>query len=328
MPKIVLDAGHYGKYNKGAVAGYYESDMTWKLHNYLKAELKTYGFEVETTRSNKDKDLKVYNRGLMAKGADLFLSLHSNGAAQETPKRVVVIHPVSGKGKDLSKKLGDAVLNTMNLKKDKYWYTEITSRKYSESNPNQDYYGVIRGAVAAGSIGIIIEHSFHSNKEACKWLMVDANLKKLAVAEAKVLADHYGLKKKTTTTADPYYVQVGTFLNKEYADNRYYEVKNAGFKPIMTQSGNTLKILVGPYTSKKAAQNAVPKIEKAGFDTYVTNKIATIVDASAKKTIDELAREVIQGKWGIGTTRKAKLSKAGYDAEAVQTRVNELMRGE
>ena len=45
----------------------------------------------------------------------------------------------------------------------------------------------------------------------------------------------------------------------------------------------------------------------------------------AKKTMDQLAREVIHGKWGAGKTRKEKLTKAGYDYEAVQKRVNELV---
>lgn len=325
MPKIMLDAGHYGKYNKGSVAGYYESDMTWKLHNYLKAELEKYGFEVGVTRTNKDKDLRVYDRGLKAKGYDLFISLHSNAINSKKTKRVVVIHPVSGAGKDISQKLGDAVLKTMNLTKDDYWYTQLMTRSISTSDPNRDYYGVIRGAVAAGTVGIIIEHSFHTNEEACKWLMVDANLKKLAVAEAKVLAEHYGLIKKPATTDDKYYIQVGTFLNKDYADNRYHEVKNAGFKAVMTQSGSMYKVLVGPYASKKTAQTAAKKVAEAKFDTYITNKIGEVVTASVKKTIDELAKEVIQGKWGTGSTRKARLTKAGYDYEAVQTRVNELM---
>lgn len=41
--KVCLDAGHYGKYNRSpAVLSYYESDMTWKLHNYLKKELEAW----------------------------------------------------------------------------------------------------------------------------------------------------------------------------------------------------------------------------------------------------------------------------------------------
>ena len=44
-----------------------------------------------------------------------------------------------------------------------------------------------------------------------------------------------------------------------------------------------------------------------------------------KKTVDELAQEVIDGKWGNGQDRFDRLTRAGYDADAVQDRVNELM---
>ena len=39
----------------------------------------------------------------------------------------------------------------------------------------------------------------------------------------------------------------------------------------------------------------------------------------------EIAKEVIDGKWGNGSERKNKLSKAGYDYNAVQKRVNEII---
>jgi len=47
---------------------------------------------------------------------------------------------------------------------------------------------------------------------------------------------------------------------------------------------------------------------------------------ASSKTVDELAKEVIDGKWGRGETRKKKLTDAGYDYEAVQNRVNEILR--
>ena len=43
------------------------------------------------------------------------------------------------------------------------------------------------------------------------------------------------------------------------------------------------------------------------------------------KTLDELAQEVIAGKWGNGQERKDKLINAGYDYNAVQNKVNELL---
>ena len=44
-----------------------------------------------------------------------------------------------------------------------------------------------------------------------------------------------------------------------------------------------------------------------------------------KKSVDELAQEVINGKWGDGEARKKKLEAAGYDYNAVQNRVNEML---
>ena len=44
-----------------------------------------------------------------------------------------------------------------------------------------------------------------------------------------------------------------------------------------------------------------------------------------KKSIDELAKEVIRGEWGNGRNRREALEKAGYDYNEVQSRVNELM---
>lgn len=44
-----------------------------------------------------------------------------------------------------------------------------------------------------------------------------------------------------------------------------------------------------------------------------------------KKTIDELAYEVLEGKWGKGDERKKRLTEAGYDYDAVQKRVNEIV---
>ena len=41
--KIMIDAGHSGKYNPSpGCPGYYESEMVWKLHKYWIAELSKY----------------------------------------------------------------------------------------------------------------------------------------------------------------------------------------------------------------------------------------------------------------------------------------------
>ena len=47
---------------------------------------------------------------------------------------------------------------------------------------------------------------------------------------------------------------------------------------------------------------------------------------SSKKSVDEIAREVMRGNWGNGDDRVKRLTAAGYDAKAVQARVNQLLK--
>lgn len=191
--KICLDAGHYGKTNRSPVVPeYYESDMNWKLHKKLRTYLEEYGFEVIVTREKKGVDLPLYDRGATSRGCDLFISIHSNAATgSESVDRVDIYAPLNGKGHDIAKKLADRIVEVMETKQKGYVKTRTGSS-------GQDYYGVIRGATAVGTPGLLVEHSFHTNIRSAKWLLVDENLDKLARAEAEVLAEHYGLKKNET----------------------------------------------------------------------------------------------------------------------------------
>lgn len=47
--------------------------------------------------------------------------------------------------------------------------------------------------------------------------------------------------------------------------------------------------------------------------------------SGGKKTVEILAQEVLAGKWGNGSDRVTRLTKAGYDAKAVQNRVNQIV---
>ena len=60
-------------------------------------------------------------------------------------------------------------------------------------------------------------------------------------------------------------------------------------------------------------------IKGAGLNGY--GKTHTVVT----KSVEEIAKEVISGKWGNGTARKTALINAGYDYDDVQAKVNELL---
>lgn len=195
--KICLDAGHVGsKYNQSPVVKtYYESAMVWALHLKLKAQLEARGFQVVTTRASIDTDLGVYERGTASKGCDVFISLHSNACGTESVDYPVVYRAYDNKNNvdtlalKLAKKVGELMGTTQ--------AGRTATRKNSSGG---EYYGVLRGARAVGTpYYMLIEHSFHTNTKATKWLSKDANLDKLAVAEADILAEFFGMESSTET---------------------------------------------------------------------------------------------------------------------------------
>lgn len=57
---------------------------------------------------------------------------------------------------------------------------------------------------------------------------------------------------------------------------------------------------------------------------FITPKFSLL--ATPEKSIEDLAKEVIAGKWSVWPFRKQKLIAAGYDYDKVQAEVNRLLR--
>ncbi len=195
--RICLDAGHTGsKYNQSPVVkSYYESRMVWTLHLKLKARLELRGFEVVTTRPSIDTSMDVYARGAAAKGCDVFLSLHSNACDVEN-----VDYPVVYRAYD-DRNDADTLALALARMIGQLMGTRQAGRTATRRNGSGgEYYGVMRGARAVGvPLYLLLEHSFHTNTAATKWLLSEANLDKLAEAEAELLGSYF---KMITTTED------------------------------------------------------------------------------------------------------------------------------
>lgn len=115
-----------------------------------------------------------------------------------------------------------------------------------------------------------------------------------------------------------YRVQTGAFKSKANADAMLAKVKAKGFDTYMVKVGDLYKIQVGAFKVKANAEATLKKLQVAGFSGFITT------EQGAGKSVDELAREVLQGKWGNGAERKKRLEAAGYDYAAVQKKVNQL----
>ena len=99
---------------------------------------------------------------------------------------------------------------------------------------------------------------------------------------------------------------------KETANNEWYRIR---------KSWEDAKSQVGAFRNLEYAKKACPDGYKV-FD----NAGSVVYDPAPKKSVDEIAREVIRGKWGNGAERKKKLTAAGYDYSVIQKRVNELLK--
>lgn len=279
-PMVCLDAGHYGKYNRSPVVPeYYESDMNWKLHLMLKAQLEAYGIEVKTTRATQEKDLSLYKRGAASKGFDLFLSIHSNASDTESIDHPVGIYMVDDKdstideqSKELAVLLSEVVQKVMKTKTKAQQYTRLSSNdRDGDGELNDDYYGVLNGAHQVGTAGVILEHSFHTNTRATKWLLKDSNLEKLAVAEAEALAAYFGME-KTGEPAEP-----KAEAKEEAAApkvEKWYRIRKS-----WSDAGSQ----VGAYKNLEGAKKACP----GGFTVYDWNGTAVYTPPATEPDVDK-----------------------------------------
>ena len=189
---------------------------------------------------------------------------------------------------------------------------------------------------------VLTDGAFVDNKKDIEDWDDDAELKRLGEAYAEAAAEYLQLEKKVSASAPApaakpeteatrtlYRVQVGAFSKKANAERKRQAIEAAGFEGafLANVDGKLWRVQVGAFSVKANAVKLQAKLEEAGFTGYVTTLGGTTVKEeqapAPTKSVDELAREVIQGKHGNGAARRKSL---GDQYDAVQKRVNELLK--
>lgn len=126
---------------------------------------------------------------------------------------------------------------------------------------------------------------------------------------------------------DSYVPSPGDVIFYDWDDNGSGE--NKGYPEhvgiVQKVSGSALYVIEGNYgDSVKVRRLAVngKYIRGYGIPKY-SKKIE--VELTPAKSLVEIAKEVIDGKWGNGADRKSKLEAAGYNYKAVQEEVNKQL---
>ena len=153
---------------------------------------------------------------------------------------------------------------------------------------------------------VLVEYGFMDSAKDSSIILSDAYSKLVAYATMDGIAKVAGLKKKKQAVQKP--AQQPAATKKTVADI-------------------AAEVVAGKWGN---GADRKKKLQAAGYDynavQVAVNELLTgKKPAATQKSIDEIAREVIAGKWGNGATRKQKLAAAGYDCDAVQKRVNELL---
>lgn len=105
-------------------------------------------------------------------------------------------------------------------------------------------------------------------------------------------------------------------------DERANRLLNAGYNPVKVQTAVN-RILVG-----EDWENSISEDENNEWKQEESEKNSDYTEtgwSNNVQNIDSIAAEVIQGDWGNGEERKERLEQAGYDYDAIQARVNEML---
>ena len=166
---------------------------------------------------------------------------------------------------------------------------------------------------------------YNANKNGFAWcdVFIDWCFYQLAgrnAAKAQEIECQTGPYGAGCTFSRKYYQQQGRLYTEPQVGDQVFFTRNGEITHtgiVETVSGNRITTIEG-----NSSDQVIRRSYTLG-DGYVKDFGRPKYDA---KTIEELAREVLAGKWGVADYRKSALTAAGYDYAAVQARVNELVK--
>ena len=301
--KISVCIGHgksqSGQYDSGAVAsGYQEFKLARAIGKCLKQELSKYNCTVDLINYDGDKNLAERIKYVNSKGYDLNMELHLNAGGGTGPE--VYYKHNSKQGKALAAAISKSIATNLGLK-NRGAKTKLIS--------GQDYFGCVREIKC---MSFLVETVFIDTKGDRDKVIYASGQEQCAKAIATAVAKYYGLGRKETPKPAP--------------------TPAPSPKPTPSPKKSNTEIAKEVIQGKWGnGAERKKRLEDAGYDYAAVQKEVERLLAKqkkpAKKSVDEVAREVIAGKWGNGAKRVYNLTKAGYNYVAVQKRVNEILKG-
>ena len=286
MAKVYVGIGHGGS-DPGAVSGNHkEAAYALDIGTACAAELRRNGVSVMQSRTS-----NVTEK----------LAIKIDECNRYNPSLAVDIHLNAGGGDGFEVFYGktDAKSRTLGQKIEtavKAIGQNSRGLKIKLNNSGKDYFGFIRQTKCTA---VLVECAFIDSKDV-QIVDTKAERERMGVAIARGILAYLGIGVKATASG-------GT------SKKAVYRVR---------KSWTDVKSQIGAYESLANAKAAADK--NPGYKVF--DPAGKKVYPTAAKSVTAIAKEVIAGKWGNGSERKARLTAAGYNYATVQKEVNRLLK--
>ena len=122
----------------------------------------------------------------------------------------------------------------------------------------------------------------------------------------------------------------GDIVFYDWQDNRTGDDKGSSDHIGIVESANGNTFIVIEGNKNGAVGRRTCKVNQKylrGFAIPKYSATSVQVNKPSVKTNEQIAKEVIAGKWGNGNDRKTALTNAGYVYSTIQTLVNKMLKG-
>ncbi len=338
-PTILLIAGH-GSGDPGATGYISKGEHLYMKENFFPAMKKFLPKEHKVVFFS---DYNVYMRGdivALAKshGSDtIAVEMHYDALTMDSGAsggHVIVHSDFVPDSIDLA--IRDAIKKNVGVRYSHKGYSGISGRS-NLANVNRAANGGVNYRLVElgfctdkGDVDVLLNKTEQYAKDFVEALLGKTTTAKPSTTTNKVSSGQSSIAGKSVDTLANEVIQGmhGSGDDRKKALGSQFNAVQKRVNEILANKGATVKlsvnqmaknVIAGKYGTGEARREALG----ANYDA-VQIEVNRILGVGAK-SVDTLAREVIDNKWGSGADRRNRLTAAGYNYDAVQARVNQLL---
>lgn len=339
MPTILLIAGH-GSGDPGATGYISKGEHRYMKEKFFPAMKK---FIPEGSNIVFFGDYNVYMRGNLVALAKSYgpntivVEMHYDALTMDSGAsggHVIVHADFVPDSIDLA--IRDAIQKNVGVRYNHKGHTGISGRS-NLANVNRAANGGVNYRLVElgfctdkGDVDVMINKTEQYAKDFVEALLGKTTTAKPTVTATKVSSGQYSISGKSVDTLANEVIQglYGSGDDRKKALGTMYNAVQKRVNEILASKGATVKlsvnqmaknVIAGKYGTGEARKKALG----ANYNA-VQAEVNRILGVSVK-SVDTVAREVIDGKWGNGADRRNRLTAAGYNYNTVQKRVNQLL---